>query len=101
MKTAVIFSLIMVPMIALAQVPPDSGIGFLDMIMHYLNGVEAGVIASIIAMVEIVLRLVPTTVPLSLFAVVKKGLDVVIWILKFASEFLGKLVAVGNRLKKK
>lgn len=92
---------LLLPSLALAQVPPDSGIGFLDFIMHYLANLDAGVIASFLALIEIVLRLIPTTVPVSLFSLVKKALDVMIYILKFASDFLGKIVVMGNRLKKK
>lgn len=95
-----LFALLMLaPIIVLAQLPPNSGVGFLDSIMHYLANIEASVIAGVLALVEILLRLVPTKVPMSLFALIKRVLDVGIYILKYGSEFLGKIVVMANRLK--
>lgn len=82
-----------------ADVPVDSGVGFLDAIMKYLNELSPAVVAGFLTVIEFVLRLVPTVNPASVLVPVKKVLDVVVFILGYVSELLAKLISVGQRLK--
>lgn len=88
--------------IAMAQgipAPEDSGIAILDLIKNYLFNVPESILISIIGAVEIVLRFVPTRVPMSLLVPIQKVLVILGFIVAWCAAFVGRLVAVANRIK--
>lgn len=76
-----------------AVVPPT----FLDGVLNWIDGLSAGVVAGVIAVVEIILRLVPSHKALSVLVPVKYVLDGVCKVFSWASGLLAVLIASLNR----
>jgi hypothetical protein len=91
---AIIPSLVM----AQASLPPETG-SFLDKIALFLHNIPAGVMVSVVAALEFLLRFFPTAAPASLLVPLKKGLDMLVYILSYVSDFMGSLVVVANKVK--
>lgn len=90
-----------VPALALAQasLPVDSGNSVLDKLAHFLHDLPAATIASALMVLEVILRVIPTTAPASILVPVKKALDMVVYILSFLSDLLAQVVNVANNVK--
>lgn len=102
MKKLVLMAAVALPILALAesaQIPVDSGT-FLDAIAHFLNAIPAVTIAGVLATLEIILRVIPSSVPLSLLVPVKKVLDMVVFIVQVLNGLIEQVIVVANKVKK-
>ena len=99
MKNKIALLVFLLPVMALAQViPPESGT-FLDAVAKFLNDIPAAAIASGLIALEFVLRFLPTVKPASILVPVKKGLDVVVFILNYTGGLLEKVIVMANNVK--
>ena len=100
-KTAtIVTAFLLLPVVVLAQValPAETGT-FLDQVIKFLNDIPATVIMSLMAAIEFVLRLVPTSAPMSVLVPVKKVMDALVFIIVYVSGLLEKLIVVANKVK--
>lgn len=80
-------------------VPEDSGILVVDQIKNALANLPGSVIATVLGVIEVILRFVPTSRPASLLVPAQKVLVILGYIVSYFVAFLGKLIIVANRVK--